>query len=225
MTAGFRQEHKYSVSVETAQFLKSLLPNILKRDPHSGPDHGYCIRSLYFDDPERTAYREKIAGIQERSKYRLRFYNFDPSYIVFEKKERFGDACRKSSARVSREIAEQLVRGECVFHDSPLLEEYEKLWHSGLRPAVIVDYYRYAFLWPYSDVRVTLDCNLTTPVWSCDFFNPDLPCYPVYEDGEALLELKYNDAAPEFLENLLASIPKVKVANSKYTRCLALLDE
>ena len=221
-----RQEHKYYISADSARLLCSQLGSLLRTDPHADPNGGYLIRSLYFDSVDYRAFREKIDGIKERSKYRLRFYNFDESFLVFEKKERDGDACRKISEEVSKGTALQLVRGERVDLPGPLLTEYNSLVDKeGLRPAVIVDYYRYAYAWPFSDVRVTLDCDLTTPLWEKDLFDPDLPHYPVYGEGEALLELKFNECVPDFLEGLLAGIPKIKVANSKYTRCMCMLNE
>jgi hypothetical protein len=41
----------------------------------------YKIRSVYFDDYWNTAYLDKIRGVQNRRKYRIRFYNDDDSRI------------------------------------------------------------------------------------------------------------------------------------------------
>lgn len=222
----FRNELKYSISTDSAELLRLQLQNILPTDPHADERGGYLIRSLYFDDPDFHAYREKLDGDKERSKLRLRFYNFDTSYLVLEKKERNGDLCRKTSLRVTREQAEALVRGEDLTDGASLAEEYHLLrLVRGLRPAVLVDYYRYAFYYPVSDVRITLDLNLSSPVWSGDFFSDRLPAYPVFDEGEALLEVKFNENIPDFLKRLLSSVPLQRTANSKFARCLSLMDE
>ncbi len=34
------------------------LRSLLKPDPHAGPDGSYLVRSVYFDDPDNSAYYE-----------------------------------------------------------------------------------------------------------------------------------------------------------------------
>lgn len=225
MIAKFRQEHKYRISLRNLELLRHQLPCVLQRDAHAGPDGGYRIRSLYFDDRDYTALREKLDGVKERSKFRIRFYNFDESYIVLEKKERLGDLCRKSSQRVSREVAQRIVSGQRSGGGSPLLEEFDGLVSGGLHPVVLVDYHRYAFSSPVSDTRVTLDSHLRSPIYSLDFFNPNLPEFPVFEEEEALVEVKFDEFAPPQVGMLLEGIPKVKLAVSKYARCLSMIEE
>ena len=43
----------------------------------------YHIRSLYFDDVYETALKDKVAGTDERCKYRVRIYNYNDSVIKF----------------------------------------------------------------------------------------------------------------------------------------------
>lgn len=219
----FRYEHKYLISRQAAELLRCRLRCALRPDPNACQDGGYHVRSVYFDDTDFTAYREKLDGLKERSKLRIRCYNLDPGRLVLEKKERNGDLCRKLSQVIPRETARSMLAGGKSGGGSPLLEEFDALRVcAGLRPVVLVDYRRFAFTFPVSDVRVTLDCDLCTPVYSTDLFNTALACYPVFDDGEALLELKYSGAAPSFVLGLLEDIPKVKVAMSKYTRCLSM---
>ena len=47
---------------------------------------GYRVRSLYFDNYNDKVLREKIDGVNEREKFRLRLYNDDTSFIKLEKK-------------------------------------------------------------------------------------------------------------------------------------------
>ena len=44
-----------------------------------------------------------------------------------------------------------------------------------LRPVVLVDYVREAYLHPAEEVRITFDKQLRTGLWSRDLFNPDVP--------------------------------------------------
>lgn len=226
MKSKFRQEHKFYISRVNMELLRSRLRCAMELDEHAGPDGGYYIRSLYFDDTDKTAFREKLDGIRDRCKFRIRYYNFDDSYIVLEKKERMGDLCRKTSQRITRQMAQAMMEGKPTGGDSPLIMEFDALRAGrGLRPAVIVDYMRYAFREPVSDVRVTLDSQLCTPVYRLELFNRELPLYPVFQRDEALIELKFDEFAPGYVKELLEGIPKVKMAVSKYTRCLEMMAE
>ncbi len=211
------------ISRGSLELLKRRLPLALHRDGHAGADGSYWIRSLYFDDTEHSAFWEKLDGVKERSKYRIRYYDFDDSYIILEKKERMGELCRKTAQRVSRETAERLAQGGPAEADAPLCREFDALRASrGLRPTVIVDYRRWPFYSNVSNTRVTLDAELSTPVWSLDFFNRELAVFPVFEPDEALVEFKYDGFPPPFAAMLLEGIPKSREAVSKYAMCLAM---
>ena len=81
----FRYELKFLLNESQAQILKQRLSLIMEPDGNS-IDGNYFIRSLYFDDVNSTAYYEKIDGLEEREKYRIRYYNFDRTYIMLELK-------------------------------------------------------------------------------------------------------------------------------------------
>lgn len=225
MTDHFRQEHKFQISYQNLQLLRYQLAACMHTDPHAGPDGGYTIRSLYFDDRKHSAFWEKINGEYQRSKFRMRCYNFDFDYIVLEKKERIDNLCRKTSCRIDLQTAQRLQQGLPSGGGEPLLDEFDALRTQGLKPTILVDYHRYAFSHPVSDVRVTLDSRLRTPLHSLDFFDSNLPAFPVFDADEALIELKYDDYAPAYITRLLSGIPNVKIAVSKYTRCMELLTE
>ena len=70
---------------------------------------GYMIRSLYFDDCYECAYEEKLAGVEARSKYRIRIYNYSDSIIKLECKHKEGQYIHKTSATLTRAEVEQIV--------------------------------------------------------------------------------------------------------------------
>ena len=88
MENGMRHELKYLISASAAELLRRRLPCIMQRDPHAGPTGQYTIRSLYFDDFSSGAYYEKIDGVCDRLKYRIRLYNYDTSFLKLECKEK-----------------------------------------------------------------------------------------------------------------------------------------
>lgn len=222
--SGFRFENKFEITLPAAMQLKSMLQGVLQADPHAGPD-GYLIHSIYFDDLDYHAYRDKVDGVRDRSKLRLRYYNSDESYIVFENKEKIGNLTRKTSMRVTSETARQLLAGKHVSNQrGQLLNLYHALLSSGLQPRVLVDYHRLPFVYPVSNVRITIDMDVKTAPFSLDLFNREQAMLPVLDPGTAVLEVKYDEFLPPYLAELLNTVPMTRIAVSKYVKCLGILE-
>lgn len=221
-----RHEIKYIISVYEAELLKRRLPALLRRDVHGDKNGGYLIRSVYFDDADFRAYNEKIGGVKERTKYRLRCYDLDDSHIFFERKNKDGDMTGKDSVPVTRAAAEALLEGTLTSGDTdiPLLGEFSRLRRGGCRPVAIVDYDRFAFTYPVENVRVTLDMGVRTSPYRTDFFNKRLLMVPALDEGEAVLEVKYDRFLPAPVSALLEGVPKRREAVSKYVKCLSILE-
>ena len=91
-----RHEWKHIISPSDQAQLIARLCTFCAPDPHYGAQ-SYHIRSLYFDNVYDKALRERLNGQECREKFRIRYYNFDDSYIVLEKKSKFKDLCGKQS--------------------------------------------------------------------------------------------------------------------------------
>ena len=220
-----RHEIKYIIRRADAELLKYRLPALLRRDPHALANGSYFIRSLYFDDPDFSAYRDKLNGVKERTKYRLRFYNYDDSLLFLEKKIKNGDLTGKDSVAVDRAVGDMLLRGDDSLRRAEgLLGEFGRLRQGVYRPAVIVDYDRYAYTYPTGNVRVTIDENVRTSPYQTDLFDAWLLPVPVLEEDEAVLEVKYDGFLPAPVGAILEGVPKQRCAVSKYAKCLSLLE-
>ena len=220
-----RHEVKYIINLFEAEILKHRLPALLRPDPHARPDGGYFIRSVYFDDPDYKAYREKLDGVKERTKYRIRFYNLDDKVIFLEKKMKNGDMCGKESVRLSRRGADAYLEGNDALRKLPgLAGELGRLRQGVWKPVVIVDYDRWAFTYPLGNVRVTIDGNIRTAPYQTDAFDRRLLTVPVLEQGQAVLEVKYDAFLPAQVRELLMGVTKQHCAVSKYTQCLSILE-
>ena len=207
-----RHEIKYIISLREAELLKYRLRALLRPDPHVRADGSYFIRSLYFDDTDYRAYHEKIAGVKERTKYRIRFYNMDDSRITLEKKSKDGDFSGKESVRISRELAEAFLTGGEELRDTEeLARELARLRQNGWKPAVLVDY-------------VTIDTELRTAPFKTNLFDDRALTVPVLDEGEAVLEVKYDAFLPAPVRALLEGVTKQRCAVSKYTKCLDILE-
>ena len=219
---GFRHENKYFISQAGCQLLRSRLQALMERDPHAVQSTGtYLIRSLYFDDYRQSGLIDKVEGDQNREKFRIRLYNHNPAFIRMESKQKWTDLVRKESAPLTREQVEQILRGDLwSLYDSPhplLRSFYLKSRTRILRPAVIVDYEREAYL--FNDVRITFDMDLHTGNYAHNLFDPEYPTLPVFPDNRMILEVKFDEALPDAVFELLHGIPAARSAISKYALC------
>lgn len=221
--ANFRHEIKLLLSYPDYLALKPKLSALLPTDPNAGPSGEYFIRSLYFDDVNKTSYFEKLAGVADRKKYRVRIYNQSDETIKLECKEKRGDRIRKRSTGISRECAEKMSLGDFSLldlYDDPLCREVSALAHGKLlRPSVVVDYDREAFLHPVSNVRLTFDKALHAGIEGPDIFDGQLTTVPVFADGSIIFEVKYDEVLPKFIQGVIAGARGSKLALSKFTLC------
>ncbi|MBR0462215.1 MAG: polyphosphate polymerase domain-containing protein [Erysipelotrichaceae bacterium] len=226
MAIEYRYELKYMLSKGKAALLKQQLKALMYLDSHSvSSEYSYQIRSVYFDDDNSSAYLEKVDGVEFRSKYRLRMYNFDESYLVLECKHKDEDMTYKESCRISYEQALQLLEGRYDLIDTadPFFKKFlAAALSKHLKPAVIVDYRRLAYVLPVSDVRITFDEELRSGRYSHDFFNKDIVTFDLYHDKGIVLEVKYNEFLPEPIVKVLSSIPMLRQSFSKFVACQSI---
>ena len=227
MEKNFRHEYKYLISRQAAELLKMRLPHVMQRDRHAGPTGQYTIRSLYFDDLAFSAFEEKVSGVDNRTKYRIRCYNYEDKLFKLEKKEKKGHLTRKTAQRLSKEDVLSLQnnpRQRCPLYYMDLAEELRLYCLSrGAKPVVLVDYDRTPFVSVYGNTRITLDENLRTIPYNGDLFAPATPAIPVLEPDQVILEVKFDDFLPSHLDAALADIPKAPMAISKFAMCLNLV--
>lgn len=219
---GFRHENKYFISRGGYRMLKSRLAAMMKLDPHTlSAEENYFIRSVYFDDSLQSALLDKTDGVKDREKFRIRFYNMDDSFIRLESKQKWTDLVRKESVPLTRAQTDAVLKGDVwdlYGSEPPLLRSfYLKYRTRALRPVVLVDYDREAYL--FEDVRITFDLNLHTGQYSTRMFDPDFPTVPVLPDDRVILEVKFDRALPDAVFQLLRSVPAARSAISKYTLC------
>jgi len=225
LNEGLRHEFKYLISAADARLLKHRLKHIMEPDPHAGVSGRYTIRSLYFDDLSHSAFYEKVDGIDFRSKYRVRIYNYTLDTIKLEKKEKLGNLTRKTAQTISRQDAKGLQRLTIpeFSENGGLLEELHwKIRAEGIRPMVLVDYDRTPFICRDGNTRITLDENLRTRPFCANLVASPAAMIPVLERGQVILEVKFDDFLPRYLADALRDIPKANLAISKFAMCMNL---
>nr|WP_315001025.1 polyphosphate polymerase domain-containing protein [uncultured Oribacterium sp.] len=217
----YRHEWKHVLNTTDLLILRQRLKAIMESDPHA-IDGKYHIRSLYFDNLEDKALREKIDGVNMREKFRIRLYNCNSSLINLEKKSKKNGLGTKYSAKLSAEEAQKIVDGEIDWmlqsENSLIQELYCKMRYQGMRPKTIVDYTREPFIFRPGNVRVTLDYDIRTGLHSTDLLNPDAVTIPA-GDAPLLIEVKWDEFLPGIIRDAV-SLPDRRVGSfSKYAQC------
>lgn len=218
-----RHERKYWINNGDMALLREKLRRVMAYDSHTDENGEYFIRSLYFDDAYDRAYYDKLDGVKDRDKYRIRIYNMSDSVIFLERKRKVGELIQKSACRIDRKLADALIEGDSshlLEYDEPLLTDmYVEMRTKLLRPRVLVDYVREAFVFPAEHARITFDKQLATCPGSTDLFNPDLLTLSPLDDKKQILEVKFDTYLPAHIAGLLADTPTENCAISKYVLC------
>lgn len=221
MPLNFRHEWKHPINYSDLLALRQRLRCIASMDAHA-PEGSYQVRSLYFDSPADRALRDKLDGISRREKFRLRYYNGDPSLIRLEKKSKMAGLCAKESTLLSLPETQSLLAGQWQWmqtSERPLVRElFQKMTCQGLRPKTLVDYTREAFVYPAGNVRVTLDYDIRTGLHSTDFLNPCVLTVPAGEDP-IILEVKWDEFLPQVIQDAVQLKNRRVSAFSKYALC------
>ena len=192
----YRHEWKHEITWSDLISIRQRLRAVAEPDPHA-VDGKYLIRSLYFDNLNDKALREKVDGVNRREKFRIRYYNGDPSAVIhLEKKSKLNGLGTKYSAPLTVEQAQKIVDGDIdwMLHSphSLIQELYCKMRYQGMRPMTIVDYTRE----PYPDC-------VTVPAG----------------DAGIILEVKWDAYLPSIIRDAVQTPGRRVCAFSKYAQC------
>lgn len=218
----YRHEIKHLITPADAVAIRANLNAVARVDPNAAQNGGhYLIHSLYFDDLCDTALHEKLDGVNQRKKYRIRYYNDDLSYIVLECKIKQDGVGAKPQERLTQEEAERILSGDIgwmVTSGKPLLASlYVDMKIHGLRPKVVVEYKRLPYVYPPGNVRVTIDWNIRTAKPN-QFFASNPLTLPI-QDNVMLLEVKWDEYLPSIIRQAVALKSRQGSAFSKYAAC------
>jgi hypothetical protein len=219
----FRHELKFYITENDYLVLRQKLKLVLHQDHHSVNDQGYLIRSLYFDNVHDHDLHHKNNGVFLRKKFRIRIYNHKDDVIKLEKKSRQGEYILKTSAPLTKEEYNKLVNWDYEFlkekNHALFLEFYHYLYGEFLRPRVIVDYVREAYIGDISNVRITFDKELSFVTNSLDLFDSHNISEEVLAHPLMILEVKYDEFLPTYLRQLIQLDAHNRSAISKYVLC------
>ncbi len=213
-----RHELKHQISPLEDLVLSSNCRKVFTHDNHA-KNGTYQVNSLYFDTFDDQAYQDKIAGVNVREKFRIRYYDDDLSFIRLEKKFKRNGLCGKISTRLSfgqtKDILDSHYDWMVETNDPLLLEFYAKIKGQGLHPVTVVVYQREPFIYPYDNVRITFDRHISTTPSIQSFLS--IGCtIPVLVET-TVLEVKYDRYLADIVRQMVNLNDRRHGATSKYT--------
>lgn len=224
-----RNELKYFVSYKDYLYLKSIFDVILENDIHNKNKEEYWIRSLYFDTAYNSDYNEKILGIKNRKKVRLRIYEIDGRYVKLEIKNRYDGYTLKEYVNISYEDALNLINGNkeslLKYNNDVARKVYYLMSKDYYIPSVIVDYEREAYTYPINNIRITFDKNIRGSKDVYSFFDKNIHQVNVFEENSILLEVKYDNMLPKFIREILGTTTSQHSSVSKYCLVKDILEQ
>ena len=232
-----RFEHKYFISDDLAVAVREAIRDQVDVDPHTPADsvRGYKVHSIYFDTPALNLYQFTRAGVRNRYKLRVRYYDQQPQGCAFVevKEKRAGQiykwrfqADKQFAAGVlgderSRQIDEALANGG---NHAALAEFCRRQDALRAAPKLVVTYEREAFnSRDDSPVRITFDRRITANAFGRESAW-DVPPYGVNVGGlSVVLELKYVGDLPAWLQEVVARFDLNRSSYSKFAECIDAL--
>lgn len=215
-----RHEEKYIIDYKQYVTLKSRIQGVLTPDIHG--DHGtYLITSLYYDDHKDNALAEKLDGLPEHSKFRIRTYGCSDSVIHLERKDKHGIMTHKLSAALTKAQVYDLLDGQydLAAFSGNAYDLVAQMASTQQIPTVAVRYLRDAYVYPGTDLRLTFDTNLEAIRPDPEaLFSADFSGVPVLDHNSIIMEIKYGSHLPAFLRKL-TNVSCQQLSVSKYALC------
>ncbi len=226
-----RFEFKYCLPDFLADKIITDLLNYMDWDPYafSQDSNSYQVSSLYFDTANFGCYYEKMAGVKDRKKLRLRTYATEfnsktPVFLEIKRKSDmviFKDRLVSNYENCSEFITTgqfNLTKKEASLQDRELLKEF--LWlknYNCLMPKIMVIYKRKPLIGRLDPrFRVTFDSQIKVyPANQLFFSEQAVEVFP-----KVVMELKYNNNIPAWFHQIVQKYQLNREPFSKYCESL-----
>lgn len=221
-----RNEYKFLVPIDAAETVRRYVSRYAEYDPYAlrERERAYTVRSIYLDTAHGTIYDNKLEGLRDRIKVRIRGYGIvtPDSRVTLELKRKRGNGSWKSKASAPLvDVRDWLAGDDGVMPFAP--DDLAAARRFGyfarrfrLRPTALVVYDREAFVGVHDPtLRVTMDMRLRG-AFTDQLLDLGGPCpVPVYTRS-FILEVKFDYHFPSWIKPLLEDLGAQKQALSKY---------
>lgn len=227
-----RLEYKYLISEDKVDGFRKAIDPYFEYDKFAlmNKDRFYTVRSIYFDTPDLHSYFEKIDGLKVRRKLRLRGYNefTENSKVFLEIKRKYENRVLKNRSMVELKNLRGLFEGEDFgthFNSESDEARYDAAsrffyWYNlkNMQPVILISYERTAYYLKFNNsLRLTVDSDLRSlmlptigQLYSEEGMKRSL-------NGKAIIEIKFINGYPRWLQEVLYTFGLKRLAVSKYT--------
>ena len=218
----YRYEKKYLLGKVLANDIQEEIKHLMNQDENGTTGGQYLVRSLYFDSIYNKDYYDKMDGVENRKKIRIRIYSIKDIFGKLESKIKCGDLQTKKSIIISRYEIEELIKGnyEVLLDDASeeRLHFYITLKNELYKPVTMVEYDRTAFFSSQYNTRVTFDRNVRFSETNYNLFSNNVAVKEAFI-GKTILEVKYNEKLLPYISKQLSNYNLTQMAISKYCTC------
>lgn len=224
-----RFEFKYVLPPALRDEIERELGHFCQLDPYveGKPHKRYMVRSLYYDDPQFTAYYDKINGAMHREKFRVRTYTGDPqercatflevkgrhNALVFKHRVEFSEG-ERSAFETGEKMKPEVVLGRG--QPGKVVDEFRfQTLRRRLRPVMLIDYQRRPYVSKYdAEFRLTFDESLqglhTQSLYPTGRENPKRLL-----GGRTVMEVKFRHHLPSWFHRIIQAYELKRVSISK----------
>ena len=209
-----RFEFKYIVKKGISKAIQNEVSNFMEQDTFAGIQNKYLVRSLYFDNNIFTNFHEKIDGLKNRHKFRIRTYSNqkdEKTPIFLEMKGRNNQRTFKNRTKIRSNDLQLFYNKEDSFDlnqkylDNKLVQQYIfDTYRKKISPKVLIDYNRLPLLSKNGlYFRLTFDSDIRACI-SNDIFKNQYnwrTCIP----GNDILEVKFDFTIPPWFHRIIQS--------------------
>lgn len=223
-----RFEFKYLININQKRAIfKELTRHYMQPDEFSMgcPQDAYWVNSIYFESPNFKCYREKVYGVKNRFKLRLRFYGNDikkdgPAFLEIKRKVNnvvIKDRMIVEPAAIDDFLNNNIYlgRGGATEKEQEVIDKFYYLYRRfAMRPLLGVRYRRQPMVGRFDKkLRVTFDYDLEAYLYKDSLRKRQL-------DNSIVLEIKCNNTLPAWLAKIIQKYGLQKTSFSKYANCL-----
>jgi hypothetical protein len=220
-----RFEFKYILKKKISESIKSEVKQFMQQDNFTKYRDYYLVRSLYFDNYFFSHFHDKIDGVKNRHKFRIRTYaeNEKKNVPIFlEMKGRNNLRTFKNRTSVNIDDLLLFYKKENIFNlkkrysNNDLIHNFIfDIYKKNITPKVLIDYKRLPLVSKNGlYFRLTFDSELQACV-SNNIFGNDYnwkSCIPGYD----ILEVKFDFTIPPWFHRIIQNYQLKRLSVSKF---------
>ena len=220
-----RFEFKYIIKKGISKLIQNEVKNFMTQDSFANNNNNYLVRSLYFDNNLFSNFNEKIDGIKNRHKFRIRTYIDREDLLTplfLEMKGRNNQRTYKIRKKINKNDLNLFYKQKNLFDlkqkylDNKLIEQYIfDSYRKKITPKVLVDYNRLPLMSKNGlYFRLTFDSDIKACATNNMFNNINnwKTCIP----GNDILEVKFNSTIPPWFHRIIQSYELKRISVSKF---------